>query len=125
MYDFSSVFFLSLATMTFGFCAGALGYALKSKCSRVKCCCVEIIRDVELEADIEEKQQPKIETQTSFDHIPNAPNPTTATSRRSSVRRSYNLSEIAKASLEAEKEAEEKIKETKKDLTIDFSKSMI
>ena len=113
-------FFLSLATMTFGFCAGALGYALKSKCSRVKCCCLEIIRDVELEADIEEKQQPKIETQTSFDHIPNAPNPAT-TSRRSSVRRSYNLSEIAKASLEAE----EKIKETKKDLTIDFSKSMI
>ena len=52
--NFNSTFFLSLATMTFGFCAGALGYALRSKCSRVKCCCVEIIRDVELEADLEE-----------------------------------------------------------------------
>jgi len=59
LYDFNSTFFLSLATMTFGFCAGALGYALRSKCSSVKLCgCIEIIRDVELEAEIEEQIHP-------------------------------------------------------------------
>ena len=110
--NFNSTFFLSLATMTFGFLAGALGYALKSKCSRVKCCCIEIIRDVELEADIEENIIKQPTTETSIDNIPNAPQQ----SRKSSARRSYNLSEIAKASLEAE----EKLKDT-----IDFRKSMI
>ena len=40
--------------MVFGCLAGALGYALKSKCSSIKCCgCIEIIRDVELEAELE------------------------------------------------------------------------
>ena len=53
-YDFNATFFLSLATMVFGCLAGALGYALKSKCISIKCCgCVEIIRDVELEAELE------------------------------------------------------------------------
>ena len=106
--NFNSTFFLSLATMTFGFCGVALGYALKSKCSSVKCCCIEIIRDVELEADIEENTKPPA-IEAPIDNIPNAP-------RRSSARRSYNLSEIAKAALEAE----EKMKDT-----IDFRKSMI
>ena len=93
--NFNSTFFLSLATMTFGFFGTCAIYFLKSKCSRVKCCCVEIIRDVELEADIEENiKQPTIETQIPIDHIPNTP---PIQSRRSSVRRSYNLSEVAKA----------------------------
>jgi hypothetical protein len=52
--------------MIFGFLAGALGYALKSKCSSIKCCgCIEIIRDVELEAreeHIVQQQQPQNET---------------------------------------------------------------
>ena len=65
-YDFNATFFLSLATMIFGFFAGALGYALKSKCSSIKCCgCIEIIRDVELEAreeNIVQQQQPQHET---------------------------------------------------------------
>ena len=55
LYDFNSTFFLSLATMTFGFIAGAIGIAFKSKCTSVKLCgCLEIIRDVEIEAEIEE-----------------------------------------------------------------------
>ena len=59
LYDFNSVFFLSLSTMVFGFCSVALGYALKSKCTSVKLCgCLEIIRDVELEAEIEEQAVP-------------------------------------------------------------------
>ena len=54
LYDFNSTFFLSLATMAFGF-IGAIGIALKSKCTSVKLCgCLEIIRDVEIEAEIEE-----------------------------------------------------------------------
>jgi hypothetical protein len=66
-YDFNATFFLSLATMVFGFLAGALGYALKSKCSSIKCCgCIEIIRDVELEAELEvtpvQQQLPQNET---------------------------------------------------------------
>ena len=64
-YDFNATFFLSLATMVFGFLAGALGYALKSKCSSIKCCgCIEIIRDVELEAregNLVQQQQPQNE----------------------------------------------------------------
>ena len=103
--SFDGVFFLSLATMTFGFCGVALGYALKSKCSSVKCGCIEIIRDVELEADIEENT---IQPQPTIDIIP-----TTAPQR--TARRSYNLSEIAKAALEAEAKVQE----------IDFSKSMM
>ena len=74
-YDFNATFFLSLATMVFGFLAGALGYALKSKCSSMKCCgCIEIIRDVELEAEIEEtivQQQPQIEIPVR--NLPNSP----------------------------------------------------
>ena len=104
--SFDGVFFLSLATMTFGFCGVALGYALKSKCSSVKCGCIEIIRDVELEADIEENT---IQPQPTIDTIP-----TTAPKRTSHSRRSYNLSDIAKAALEAEAKVQE----------IDFSKSM-
>ena len=52
--------------MVFGCLAGALGYALKSKCSSIKCCgCIEIIRDVELEAELEVtplQQPPQNET---------------------------------------------------------------
>ena len=61
-YDFNATFWLSMTTMTFGFLGGALTYALRSKCSSIRCCggCIEIIRDVELEADLEEGQQNRI-----------------------------------------------------------------
>ena len=113
--NFNSTFFLSLATMTFGFCAGALGYALKSKCNSVKLCygCLEIERDVELEADIE--QPSSVAAPTTIDSIPNSPQP----SRRSSVRRSYNVTDAINAlnNHSTKEEAKEKI--------IDFGKSMI
>ena len=55
LYDFNSTFFLSLATMSFGFFAGAISIAYRSKCTSVKLCgCLEIIRDVAIEAEIEE-----------------------------------------------------------------------
>ena len=75
-YDFNATFFLSLATMAFGFLAGALGYALKSKCSSIKCCgCIEIIRDVELEAELEENivQQQQPQNETPARNLPNSP----------------------------------------------------
>jgi hypothetical protein len=42
--------------MGFAFLSGALAYLLKSKCSRVKCCCLEIIRDID--AELEEGPTP-------------------------------------------------------------------
>ena len=51
LYDFNSTYWLSMATMTFGFCGVCLAYALKSKCSKVKCCCIEIDRDIEAELE--------------------------------------------------------------------------
>ena len=68
LYDFNSTFFLSLATMTFGFFAGAIGIAYRSKCTSVKICgCLEIIRDVAIEAEIEENTSPPNE---GFGEIP-------------------------------------------------------
>ena len=108
MYDFNSTFFLSVGTLIITGSGVCLGYALKSKCNNVKVCygCLEIERDVDLEADIEENTIQQQQPQT-IDIIP-----TTAPQR--TARRSYNLSEIAKAALEAEEKVQE----------IDFSKSM-
>jgi hypothetical protein len=114
--NFNSTFFLSLATMTFGFFGVALGYALKSKCSSVKCCCIEIIRDVELEADIEENTIQQQQPVALIDNIPNSQ----LSSRKSSVRRSYNLSTEAINALN-----NISTKEEVKEKTIEFSKSMI
>lgn len=81
-YDFNSTFFLSLATMTFGFCGLALGYALKSKCSSVKLCgCIEIQRDIE--AELEEDRMVGVPSLPSPPNEPPAP-PTPAISRRES-----------------------------------------
>jgi hypothetical protein len=56
MYDFNSTFFLSVGTLLITASSVCLGYALKSKCSNVKCCygCFEIVRDIDAELEIEE-----------------------------------------------------------------------
>ena len=54
--SFNSTFFLSLGTMITAAIGVCLAYALKSKCSSVKCCCVEIIRDID--AELEEGPTP-------------------------------------------------------------------
>ena len=68
--------------MCFGFFGTLAVYFLKSKCTSVKLCgCIEIIRDVDLEAEIEEHTVPPIEP------IPtqiNSRQPTPAGSRRQS-----------------------------------------
>ena len=51
----NSTFYLSLATLAFAFLSGSLAYTIKSKCSSFKCCgCIEIIRDIEAEVELEE-----------------------------------------------------------------------
>ena len=61
-YDFNSTFWLSLATMIFGFFGACLAYGLRSKCSRMKLCygCIDVTRDIDAEVELEETlgQQP-------------------------------------------------------------------
>ena len=115
LYDFNSTFFLSVGTLIITGMGVCLGYALKSKCNNVKLCCgcIEIERDVKLEADIEEHTNQQQVT-TTIDTIPNSQQP----SRRSSARCSYNLSTEAIKALNTISTKEE----TKE---IDFGKSMI
>ena len=78
-YDFNSTFFLSVGTLVITGTGVCLGYALKSKCSSVKCCGIEIVRDIE--AELEEDRilgiPPIPSVEPSQENIP-------VTSRRSS-----------------------------------------
>ena len=52
MSQLSETFWITFTTMGFAFLTGSLAYALKSKCSRVKCLgCLEIERDIEAELE--------------------------------------------------------------------------
>lgn len=110
MNNFDGVFFLSLATMTFGFFAGALGYALKSKCSKIKCCgCIEIDRNVELEAALEEGN---ITSNKEFENDP-------PKQRRS---KTLNLSRISENKMEdAILQAVKNVNEQKKEEELKYS----
>ena len=44
-----------LITGGFGFLAGGLAILYKSKCTHIKCCCIEIDRDVHGEEKIDEE----------------------------------------------------------------------
>ena len=57
--QFGPEFWTILAGMTFGFFGLVIRYAYRSKCSRAKCCCFEIERDVEdeLVEDVVSMQQ--------------------------------------------------------------------
>ena len=55
--NFNSVFFLSLATLTFAFLGIVLKYCLRSKCSDISLCgVIHIKREVDLEVEEELKQ---------------------------------------------------------------------
>ena len=73
-YDFNSTFWLSLTTMVFGFGGACLAYSLRSKCSHIKLCygCVDVIRDIDAEVELEETmgQQPITPT---LEQPPNTP----------------------------------------------------
>lgn len=46
-YQFGPEFFTIIAGMTFAFFGVIIRFAYRSKCTRAKCCCFEIERDVE------------------------------------------------------------------------------
>lgn len=52
----SEVFLTSLYVSGFAFLGGVLTVLYKSKCKTVKCCCLEIDRDVEGEEKIDEHE---------------------------------------------------------------------
>ena len=54
--EYNGAFFLSLATMLFGFLGLSIKYCLKSKCEDINLCGVHIQRRVDLEVD-EEKYE--------------------------------------------------------------------
>ena len=63
----NGTFYLSLATLAFAFLSGALAYTIKSKCSSVKCCgCIEILRDIDAEVELEEHNMPPNNIQRSL-----------------------------------------------------------
>lgn len=45
----SEVFLTSLYVASFGFLGGLLAFLYKSKCTRIKICCIDITRDVDVE----------------------------------------------------------------------------
>ena len=49
MMEFSEVFYTFLITSLIGFVVALSKMAYKSKCKEVSCCCIKIIRDVEIE----------------------------------------------------------------------------
>ena len=65
--DIDSVFFLSLATMAFGFFSLALRYCYKSKCKDIDMCCIKIKRDIEAEykEDLNNIDSIKLDTPTN------------------------------------------------------------
>lgn len=56
IYD--SVFFLTLGTMIIGVVGLIVRYSYRSRCTRIKCLCMEIERDVakEVEADLQTRE---------------------------------------------------------------------
>ena len=112
-YDFNSTFFLSVGTLVITGTGVCLGYALKSKCSSVKCCGIEIVRDIE--AELEEDRilgiPPIPSVEPSQENIP-------VTSRRSSrMQRPEPDDEVKKAvqntikrMLESKEEPDDEVK---------------
>jgi hypothetical protein len=49
----SEVFLTTLSVSGFAFLGAVLGVVYKSKCVKIKCCCVEIDRDVHGEEDLD------------------------------------------------------------------------
>lgn len=53
-YDtYDDTFFLTLAGLIFGFLGLSIRFCYRSKCSSVECCGLKIIRDVDVEEDID------------------------------------------------------------------------
>jgi hypothetical protein len=62
--QFSEIFWTSFYTALMAFCLGVGSFLYKSKCKTVECCCIKIVRDVELEereAEFVAAHQPRAE----------------------------------------------------------------
>jgi len=63
---YSELFWTTAYTAFFGFIIGMTHFCYKSKCSKVKVCCIEIERNVEVEEDIDlASKKPEEENNTS------------------------------------------------------------
>jgi hypothetical protein len=51
---FDSVFFVTIGGMVFGFLGLSVRYCFRSKCTSVKCCGIEVIRDAITEEKMDE-----------------------------------------------------------------------
>ena len=129
--NFDSTFFLSLGTLLISGLSVCMAYILKSKCSHVQFFCfgigLDVVRDVELEADIEEStnNNPIDNNQISVNPsstIPEIIQPPKI--RRTSLRNSGNLKEIIDAVVTSTKGKEmlESISNKSKDELINQSK---
>ena len=129
--NFDSTFFLSLGTLLISGLSVCMAYILKSKCSHVQFFCfgigLDVVRDVELEADIEEStnNNPIDNNQISVNPsstIPEIIQPPKI--RRTSLRNSGNLKEIIDAVVTSTKGKEmlESISNKSKDELINESK---
>ena len=58
MSALTEVFYISLATLTFGSIAMSIRMGYKSKCSEVECGCIKIKRDVNIEKEEDLLQPP-------------------------------------------------------------------
>lgn len=68
----SEVFLTSLYIATFGFLGGLLAFLYKSKCTRIKICCLDITRDVDVEQQEDMLTITQAQTQThEHEHIIN------------------------------------------------------
>jgi hypothetical protein len=65
--EFGSVFFLSIATILTGSFGLVIRYCLRSKCEHIKCCCVEVDRRVDIEANIEMEEHKHVDEKKSED----------------------------------------------------------
>ena len=56
----NAYFYLSVLTLIMGGIGLIVRYSYKSKCKEVDCCCIKIVRDIEIEEreDIEERNHP-------------------------------------------------------------------
>ena len=63
--EFSEVFYTFLITSLIGFVVALSKMAYKSKCKEVSCCCIKIIRDVEIEEKENEFSQTHLKSNES------------------------------------------------------------
>lgn len=67
MQELSEIFYTLLITSTIGLILAIAKICYKSKCKSVDCCCIKIVRDVEGEEKLDEREppSPRLENNTN------------------------------------------------------------